>query len=594
MMKEIENAVRWGKNICSEAPNGFGKTCVALCGTLPWVHKNRGKVLYCARTHRQLDRVMEELTSISRLKKVSGVSFRGRRHMCLNKFVIDNAGSVAPISEVCGQLKSTGRCPYYEKLRSLAGSYHILEDMPSRVLKAPEIVKVGKDDGICPYELAKLLIKEVDVVALSYLYIFDPFIFESFSPELDTPMSRIILIQDEAHNVPSSAMESASDSLTLGTIRQAMREATTYNDSISRLFCRGLAKCVLDLSTGMKDNEERVIDPQEAYNQALNLSELDTEIQPLSYMRSMGNRIRRGLLKAGKFPRSVIYRVAEFMLHWLRVIGRDDYEFILSSKRFQKRNRRFALDLVSLDPTSITNPILKLIHSSVAISGTISPLDAYSEMLGFEHDAIKKEFSNPFAQKNRLGIIVKGIDTSYERRSVKMYKLMVDYCAAVAHATPNNTGVFTTSYGIARSLLKAGLEKKLQKKLYLEEQGMSTSDNDSMIERFKKKGEKEGAVLLGVQGGRNSEGGDFPGSTMESVIVVGVPYARPTPRNKALIDYFDKRFNGKGRDYAYVLPAMTRAIQTAGRPVRKMDDKGAIILLDQRFSAPYLKRFMPV
>jgi Rad3-related DNA helicase len=39
---------------------------------------------------------------------------------------------------------------------------------------------------------------------------------------------------------------------------------------------------------------------------------------------------------------------------------------------------------------------------------------------------------------------------------------------------------------------------------------------------------------------------------------------------------------------------MTRAIQTAGRPVRKMDDKGAIILLDQRFSAPYLKRFMPV
>ncbi|MHA2186807.1 MAG: helicase C-terminal domain-containing protein, partial [Candidatus Thorarchaeota archaeon] len=117
--------------------------------------------------------------------------------------------------------------------------------------------------------------------------------------------------------------------------------------------------------------------------------------------------------------------------------------------------------------------------------------------------------------------------------------------------------------------------------------------NDKLIEDFKNRGEIGGAVLLGVQGGRNSEGGDFPGSTMESVIVVGVPYARPTPRMEALIAYFNQRFNGRGRDYAYVLPAMTRAVQAAGRPVRRLDDKGAIIFLDQRFATPYLRRFMP-
>lgn len=593
MMQEIENAVRKGKNFCSEAPNGFGKTCVALCGTLPWVHENRGKVLYCARTHRQLDRVMEELTAISEIKDVSGVSFRGRRHMCLNRFVLENAGNVAPISEVCGQLKSTGKCLYYENLKSLSGSYGILDDMPSRVLKAPEIVNIGTEDDICPYELAKILIKDVDVVALSYLYIFDPFILESFAPELDIPLSRVILVQDEAHNVPSSAMDSASDSLTIGSIRQAMREATTYNDSVSQLFCRGLAKSILNLSSGMEDNDERIINPQGIYDTALKLSELDPTIQPLSYMRNLGNKIRRGLLKAGKFPRSVIYRVAEFMLRWLKVLGRSDYEFILSSSKIAGRSRRIALELVSLDPTSVTSPILGVIHNSVAISGTISPLDAYSEMLGFDLDAIKVAFSSPFAQKNRLGIIIDGLDTSYERRSENMFKQMVQYCTAIAHATPSNTGIFTTSYGIAKSLLNAGLGKKLHKKLYIEEQGMSTSDNDTMIENFKKMGEKRGAVLLGVQGGRNSEGGDFPGATMESVIVVGVPYARPTPRNNALIEYFNNRFNGKGRDYAYVLPAMTRAIQAAGRPVRRLDDKGAIVLLDQRFATPYLKRFMP-
>ena len=80
---------------------------------------------------------------------------------------------------------------------------------------------------------------------------------------------------------------------------------------------------------------------------------------------------------------------------------------------------------------------------------------------------------------------------------------------------------------------------------------------------------------------------------MESVVVVGVPYARPTPRVEALIGYFDKRFNGKGRDYAYVLPAVTRSIQSAGRPVRRLDDRGVIVLLDQRFATPYLRRFIP-
>jgi DNA excision repair protein ERCC-2 len=114
-----------------------------------------------------------------------------------------------------------------------------------------------------------------------------------------------------------------------------------------------------------------------------------------------------------------------------------------------------------------------------------------------------------------------------------------------------------------------------------------------MVEDFKAMGEKGGAVLLGVQGGRNSEGGDFPGAAMESVVVVGVPYARPNPRTDRLIGYFDRRFNGKGKDYAYVLPAMTRAVQAAGRPVRRMSDKGAIVLLDQRFGTSYLKRFMP-
>jgi DNA excision repair protein ERCC-2 len=251
------------------------------------------------------------------------------------------------------------------------------------------------------------------------------------------------------------------------------------------------------------------------------------------------------------------------------------------------------LDLVALDPTSITQNILKSVRTTIAVSGTISPLSAYAEMIGLREDASQLTFQSPFAAKNRMAIVIDGLDTSYKARSPKMFDRMVEHCVAIAHATPANTGIFTTSYAIARSLLKAGLEKKLRKKLFVEKQGVKSSINDQMIAEFKQMGENGGSVLLGVQGGRNSEGGDFPGKDMECVIVVGVPYGRPTPRIQSLIEYYDRRFNGRGRDYAYVLPAMTRAIQAAGRPVRRLDDRGVIVLMDQRFSTPYLKRFMP-
>ena len=593
MMEDIYLAIKNRKQICAEAPNGFGKTCVALCGVLPWVKENDGKVLYCARTHRQLDRVIEELRAInSEEDVVSGVSFRGRRHMCLNPFVLENAGVVASISEICSELKSGRRCAYYEGLRRERNPKQLLRSMPRQVLTAPEIIDIAKRKQVCPYELAKLLAQVVDVVALSYLYVFSPWVMEAFLPDLETPLSDIILIQDEAHNVPSTALDSASDSLPLSSIKQGMREAAKYNDSVSNNFCRGLAQCIVDSSKNL-ENDEKPVDSEGVYQASLILSGLDEKSDPLEHMVELGAKIRRGLIKDSRFPVSYIHRVGEFMLKWRASSGRPDYTFLLSSSKGYSGSRRVALDLVALDPTVITTPILKQVYSSVAISGTISPLSAYAEMLGFESNAELVAYQSPFANENRLGIIVQDIDTSYNGRGSDMYNRMVDHCVSVVDATPGNTGIFTTSYHIAKSLLKAGLEKRLKKPLYMEKQGMKGRENDDLVESYKRKSKDGGAVLLGVQGGRNSEGGDFPGSTMNSVVVVGVPYARPTPRIESLIDYFDNRFQGKGRDYAYVLPAMTRATQAAGRPVRRLSDKGAIIMLDRRFATPYLERFLP-
>ncbi|MGQ4912046.1 MAG: helicase C-terminal domain-containing protein [Candidatus Thorarchaeota archaeon] len=593
MMASIGEAVGSGRDICCEAPNGFGKTCVTLCGILPWIKQKHGKILYCARTHRQLDRVIEELSEIGKKQDVSGISLRGRRHMCLNTFVLENADYIAPIGEVCGQLKATRKCKYYEALRDAGPPEDLLEDLPKRVLTAPEIVDIAKKRKICPYELAKQLAKVVDVLAMSYLYVFNPWILDLTLPELEVPPSRMVLVQDEAHNVPATALDSASDSLTVRSIGQAMREADTYFDSTSKKFAKALSRSLLDASAGLKEGEEIVVNPREIVESSIRSAGLASVDQVLGHMIERGSKIRKGLLKSGKFPKSSIHRVAEFLVRCLESSEREDVVFILASRGSYGGSRRVTLDLVALDPTSVTRPVLRLVHSSVAVSGTISPLDAYAEMLGFTDDAIKSSFQNPFARKNRLVLIVDKLDTKWRSRNDETYADMVEHCVAVAEATPGNTGIFAASYSVAKGLIQAGLGKRLGGRLFAEEPRTKTAQNDTMIAEFKRMGDNGGAVLLGVQGGRNSEGGDFPGASMESVVVVGVPYGRPTPRTEALINYYDTRFNKKGRDYAYVLPAMTRAIQAAGRPVRRMDDRGVIVMLDQRFGTGYLKRFMP-
>jgi DNA excision repair protein ERCC-2 len=76
-------------------------------------------------------------------------------------------------------------------------------------------------------------------------------------------------------------------------------------------------------------------------------------------------------------------------------------------------------------------------------------------------------------------------------------------------------------------------------------------------------------------------------------VVVGVPYATPTPRVQAQIKYYEFQFPKHGREYGYVLPAMKKASQTTGRPIRTLDDRGAIVLLDYRFATGYCQRFLP-
>ena len=80
---------------------------------------------------------------------------------------------------------------------------------------------------------------------------------------------------------------------------------------------------------------------------------------------------------------------------------------------------------------------------------------------------------------------------------------------------------------------------------------------------------------------------------MNTVIIVGVPYARPTPRIEAQIEYYQKVFFGKGKYYGYYLPAHRKLSQAAGRAHRLLSDKALIAFLDERVANKFVSKDIP-
>ena len=94
-----------------------------------------------------------------------------------------------------------------------------------------------------------------------------------------------------------------------------------------------------------------------------------------------------------------------------------------------------------------------------------------------------------------------------------------------------------------------------------------------------------GATLLAVVAGSFGEGVDLPGDELKTVVVVGLPLARPDLETNALIQYYDEKFKN-GWNYGYVYPAFNKVIQNAGRCIRSETDKGVIVFLDERYTLP--------
>jgi len=589
----IFEAVKDRRHVLIEGSNGLGKTVSALSACLPLAKEHDLQILYVAKTHRQHERVIEELNAIARRQDVSGLSVRGRTDMCFHPFIVRHAPDAKSAMEICELLKSREQCPYYMNIEKKDERFSDLKKhVSSKPYKASEVQEICRAEGFCPYELIKKALCDVDVVALSYMYVFDPSVRGAFLKHLDRPLNEVILVVDEAHNLPETAVEIASDSLTVFAMRQAQFEAEKFRRHDMADFASKF-RALIDRLAAQVEKESYVSPPLliDALSKKAEISDPEVFFEE---MHETGNMIKQQLLTQGKYPRSYIHRVGDFLLRWLETSSDLAYTHILSRYVARTGMPSAKLEVVALDPSKVTEPVFSSVYFSVNMSGTLQPLQSYVEITHLPDSTVRQAVPSPFPKEHILSLACCGVTTAMEQRTPTMYRKLVKRIAEVVCNTPANVGVFTASYEVLERLLEAGIENSVEKPVFHEHRGMKSKENDRLINKFKSYAKRDGAVLLGVQGGRSSEGADYPGDQMNSVAVVGVPYAEPTPKVKAQIKYYERCFPEHGREYGYVVPALKKAAQAAGRPIRTLEDRGAVVFLDHRFGTQYCQNYLPL
>ncbi|MHA1269524.1 MAG: helicase C-terminal domain-containing protein [Candidatus Helarchaeota archaeon] len=585
-----------GNHVVISAPNGYGKTILSLAPLLPIIKSKNKRLIYLCRTHTQVQRVIEELSKIdAKLKRnnmdieIGGLGLRGRNAMCFHPVVLKlKDPNLAQLT--CSELRKGNRCMFYSNIKKKTERVDfLLSILKITPMDGSQLIETCKDYALCPYMISKLALSNVDLIACNYQWILNPYIRKGFLETLDISLKDVILVIDEAHNIPNVATEIASLTLTKYSVDMLINEIYEFKKKDLLEFGKALQEIFKNF---LKRNFTEIEIIPEYIIKNLRLKSGINE-QFFKRMIDIGLEIKNTKIKRKATPQSFIHSIGRFFLHWINSMEKDSFIFIASKYKTRKNQDTVKMEIISLDPRDTLKEILNEVDNSLHMSGTIIP-DAYIDTIGLPESTVIINLPALWKENNLKVIALKGITSKGSSRSIGMYKQMLEHIKIAIECTPKNIGIFTASYDILNGLIKAGFENiKTKKKIFIEKSHMTSKDNDQLIMAFKGASKNEGGVLLGVCGGRNAEGEDFPGDFMNTVIVCGIPFARPTIRTQALIKYYVKYWGEKkGRDIAYNVPALRRANQAAGRPIRTLDDRGVIILMDYRYATSYFKKFL--
>ncbi len=580
MMQIVQEALATKKHAIIHAPTGIGKTAAVLFPILTHALEKKLTVFYLTSRHTQHKIVLETLAKMREKsgKNIVVADIIGKKWMCLQ----GGASTMKShdFTAFCKGLIEGEACEYYlnskDKKPSMK-SLQLIDDMlQGGNCTSEEIVEICRAANICPYEVSMYLAEQANVIIGDYHYIFNQSIRDMFLSRIKKNLEQCIIIVDEGHNLPARLRELLSETLSTITLNRAAKEARDAHDETTAQLLISIKQAIEDFGRELYNGQEKLLTKNDLMQKIQMVENYDIIEEKLSILANIVRKDKKT---------SFAGHVLAFLSSWK---GEDTGYARVMSKKSVMGSEAVTIQYTCLDPGIASRDIIEASNGVFMISGTLSPVIMYRDLLSFPKDSMTLELPSPFPHSNKLNLIIPRTTTQYKKRDEQQYTDIATICADIISLVPGCVGVFLPSYAIL-SEISMRLKKTCTKTQFEEQPNMQKNDKEALLEAFKKY-KNSGAVLLGVSSASFAEGIDLPG-VFKAIIVVGIPLQPPDLETQELIKYYDARFS-KGREYGYVWPAFTKTVQSAGRCIRSEHDKGVLVFLDERYAWPsYLSCF---
>ncbi len=475
------------------------------------------------------------------------------------------------------------------------------------------ILHYAEEYRVCPFEFCLDVSNWVDAVICDYNYVFDPDVRlkRYFSEGIG---GEYLFLVDEAHNLVSRAREMYSAALIKEDVLQAKRLLAGRSGKLTRLLDR-----VNKLLLAMKRESDSYVVREEINALAVHLNSLYGELE--NFLDDNRQFEDRELLLDFYFE----------LRSFLMVYDRMDEAYTIYSELLE--DGRFMVKLFCMNPAGNLKECLEKGRSTVFFSATLLPVNYYKELLSGNLEDYAVYAESPFPRENRLLLVADDVSSRYTRRNRREFEKVADYIRTAVCGRKGNYMVFFPSYAYMNEVMAVWEEKEQAAAREAETRGAAVPEadvrdirvvqeanlqsairtacapgkatggtdvrwtepvrvvcqdsrmNEAQKEEFLRMFEEEREESLAafcVMGGVFSEGIDLKEERLIGAVVVGAGLPMVCTEQELLKAYFDRQ-QKRGFDYAYQYPGMNKVQQAAGRVIRTMDDRGVILLLDDRF-----------
>lgn len=585
LAQSVYLACKNGQRFVAEAMSGFGKTAAVLAGSMSAAAEDDLQIIYVCRTKRQVFRVLEELNRFSKRVPVRATSLFSKYDYCLLR---QRSFGVSPetFKWYCSFQTSNNLCSYF---LNVAFNHDKIEKLVEAQISGPgsisELLKRGTELHVCPYEVGRLSLARSTIIVTTYHYLLDVN-SRSILVAGDKTLEKVVAVIDEAHNIRDFISGNSTTTLSFSDIRDCI------NDSRS-LFLPRICSAISEIgerATQFCSKSDHWLIRKHSFVATITGSHTKDWLSDLVFELSTNAGVAWYSVATNRNLPASIIKLGSFLSALLSSLDSDDIALVKSES---------ALFLTDTRPSKRFLEATAGFRSLILLSATINPSNLFLRSIGLDktptvvHSAVTD-------YKFRIRTVIDcSVTTRFKMRTAEMYSKITERVAAVCSSVTGGVGVFLPSYAVLDSIvspLRPQIEHATmgqpRRTLLVERPDLTNEDSGKMMNAFKS---SRGSVLLAVQGGRFSEGEDFPGDEMDVSVVVGLPLPPPSPTMYAEyrqmeIDRFDKH---QAYMVLSLLPALRKAFQCAGRHVREPGKVGMVFFMDSRFADQRIIDLMP-